>query len=195
MRHKKSAVWVPLTLATFISFFPQLALAGISLGAYGSWGSIKDSNLAIPSVKESTVGAYLLPSYELISSLGFGIGLYGEYDRVGQLTAVTSASGYNKSYSGYLGGGAVVFTGSLFRLSGAYTFLGKGTLDKKTSAGLTTTLEDPKGLHLILSMKMSPLLSLDLGYTTVKYDVLVGSVSSNQTRTIYDYRLGGSINF
>lgn len=169
------------------------ARAEISVGAYGSWGSLKDSNKSIPSVKESTLGAYILPSYQLIPLLS--IGVYGEYDQVGQLTAPTSVAGYNKGYSGYLAGGALVTSGPLLRLSGAYTFLGKGTLGKKTSTGRETTLENPKGLHLILGIWFLPFLSLDVGYTTVKYEVFVGGVSTLQTRTIQDYRLGGSIHF
>jgi hypothetical protein len=191
MRQTRSAISIFFTLVILIVAFGEKAHAGIALGAYGSWGSLKDSNQAIPPVKESTIGAYLLPSYEFFPMLSMG--LYGEYDRVGQLTSYTNASGYNKGYEGYLAGGALVFSGSLFQLSGAYTFLGKGTLNKKTSSGLTTTLENPKGLHIILSVSVLPAFSLDFGYTTVKYEVFVGGVTSYRTRSIYDYRLGGSI--
>lgn len=176
----------------FVSF-SSYARAETALGAFGSWGMLKDSKASIPSVRETTLGAYLLPSYELLPI--FEIGLYGEYHLVGQLTNPDSASGYNKGFSGYLAGGAIVLSGTFFRLSGAYSFLGKGTLKKKTSAGLETSLEKPKGLHIILGIKVLPATTLDFGYTSVKYDVYVGGVSSVQTRTMEDFRLGGSIHF
>lgn len=185
-----------LTLSLLILFSLtglKEARANVALGAFGSWGSLKDSNAAIQSVRSTSIGGYLLPSLSIFPLLS--LGLYGEYHSVGQLTAPTSVGGNNKSFSGYLGGGAVVISAAIFRLTAAYTFQGKGTLKKKTSLGLETTMEDPKGIHLILGISVFPEVSLDFGYTGVKYNVLVGGVSSLQTRDWEDYRLGASLNF
>jgi hypothetical protein len=191
MKQIRRTLLIPTIL--FMILGSPVASAEISLGAFGSWGELKDSNGSIPNVKSSTVGGYLLPSVSLFPLVSFGA--YGEYHRVGQLTEPSSASNYNKGFSGYLGGGAIVFHGGLFRLSGAYTFLGKGVLDKKTSLNLESTLEDPKGIHVILGLSLMPMIGLDLGYTSVKYNVLVNGTSTSQTRKWTDYRVGASLNF
>lgn len=193
MRNWRSLNLRLVSIGFLLICFSAETRAEITLGAFGSWGSLKDSNASIPSVRESTVGVYLLPSYELLPMLK--VGVYGEYGIVSQLTDPVSVSGYNKGFSGYLAGGALVFSGPIFRLTGAYSFLGKGALKKKTSAGSETTLEKPKGLHCILGISVFPSVTLDLGYTLVKYDVYVAGRSSAQTRTAQDYRLGGSIHF
>lgn len=184
----KTCVFVLFLLAPLAG-----ARAEIGLGAFGSWGSLKDSNAAIPAVRSSALGAYVLPSFSIFPFLS--VGAYGEYHRVGQLTDPASVSNNNKGFSGYLAGGALVFDGVLFRLSGAYTFYGKGTLNEKTSGGLESTLDGPKGMHGILGIKVLPLVSLDFGYTVVKYDVHVNGVTTGKSRKWIDYRAGASVNF
>lgn len=193
MRNSQTSFFIIVSVCFLFVSFSTHSKAEISLGGYGSWGSLKDSKASIPSAKESSVGVYLLPSYELMPILK--VGLYGEYGIVGQLTDPAKVSGYNKGFSGYLAGGALVFPLGPFRLTGAYSFLGKGTLKKKTSSGSETTLEKPKALHLILGISVLPSVTLDIGFTRVKYDVYVAGISSTQTRTMQDYRLGGSIHF
>jgi hypothetical protein len=166
---------------------------GADLGIYGSWGSMKDTNSTISSVHTSTMGAYLLPRFGLLP--GFSIGAYGEYDKVGQLTSPNSVGGSNEACSGYLAGPAVVFKIPFVRVTFAYTLLGSSTLDKKTSSGLSTSLEKPKGMHGILSLGLLPLLSLDLAYASVKYTVNSNGAASSDIRTWRDYRLGGSLHF
>ncbi len=183
-----------ICLFTLVLLAPTVgARAEIGLGAFGSWGSLKDSNAAIPAVRSSTLGAYVLPSFSIFPFLS--VGAYGEYHRVGQLTDPASVSNNNKAFSGYLVGGALTFDGILFRLSGAYTFYGKGTMNEKTSGGLESTLVGPKGMHAILGIKVLPLVSLDFGYAVVKYDVHVNGVTTGQTREWTDYRAGASVNF
>jgi hypothetical protein len=193
MIYKYPLFLVSVTFLFFLLSGPQIAQANVSLGAFGSWGSLKDSNASIPAVRSSTAGAYLLPSLSIFPLLS--VGAYGEYHVVGQLTDPASVSNNNKAFSGYLGGGALVLSGPVFRLSGAYTFAGKGTLKNQTSLGLESTLEKPKGMHLILGVSILPFLNLDFGIAKVKYDVLVNGVSSAQTRDWIDYRLGASLVF
>jgi hypothetical protein len=79
--------------------------------------------------------------------------------------------------------------------TGAYTFMGKSTLQKKTPSSQDTTLEKPKGMHVILGFSVLPKLTFDIAYALVKYEVDVNSASASDNRKWQDIRFGGSLHF
>ncbi len=193
MKHHNVTFFAVSVFSLLLIASPQVARADLALGAFGGWGTLSDSSAAVPSVKATTLGAYVVPSFSVVPFLN--LGAYGEYHVVGQRTKPADVSNYDKAFSGYLAGGALIIDAKVFRLTGAYTFHGEGKLKNKTSTGSSETLKNPKGMHVILGISILPILSLDFGYAKVKYDVMVNGASQSRTRDWKDYRVGASLNF
>ena len=172
---------------------PQMANAELSLGGFGGWSSLVDNNSSVPSVKATTLGAYVVPSVSVLPILS--LGAYGEYHSVSQRTKPAEASNNDRAFTGYLVGGAMVIDAAVFRLTGAYTFHGEGKVKNKNSSGLSETLVDPKGMHAILGVSLMPFLSLDIGYTRVKFSVRENGAATSRKRDWKDYRAGLSLTF
>ena len=159
----------------------------LDLYAFGTWGSMNDTQGFIPSRSMMTWAPGIGLGYRTGS---FTPALYGEYDLSYQITPVANVSNQNISGQGYLAGLQLKYEFKKFSFAGSYLFLGQYQLAQSTTSGQTSTYSSPSAFSLIVGYSFSDRLSFLIVGKDVNYNNWNQSALSGDSISQIFYGMG-----